>query len=166
MRLAVLCYIASQLTTSQDTELLRKEFLALDENKDGKLSPEEIQKGYASLGLEVSAQSIMSLCDTDCSGYIDYSEFLTATLNWPKLLNGPALEAAFHAFDKDHSGAIDSADLKKMMQRAETEEESVWTDLLREADVNGDGKVDLREFKGMMMKWGGKSASMRKLPQL
>lgn len=163
----MLCYIASQLTTIQDTELLRRQFIAMDEDKDGKLSAEEIQKGYASLGLEVSAESIMSLCDTDSSGFIEYSEFLTATLNWSKVLSGPNLEAAFHAFDKDHSGAIDSVDLKQALHITEddTADETIWTDLLREADANGDGKVDMKEFKGMMMKWGGKSASMRQLPR-
>lgn len=139
--------------------------MEMDVNKDGKLSVEEIRSGYASLGLSVSVDSIMALCDTDSSGFIDYSEFLIATLNWKSVLSTSTIEAAFSAFDKDHSGSIDSQDLKEVLRSTEYSslDETICSDLLREADVDGDGEIDLKEFKRMLLRLENKSASMKEL---
>jgi calcium-dependent protein kinase len=60
------------------------------------------------------------------------------------------LEAAFNAFDKDGSGAISSDELKEMLGD-EITEENVWAELIQTVDQNGDGEVDLKEFKDMMI---------------
>lgn len=54
----------------------------------------------------------MEEVDLDNSGYIDYTEFLTATLEREILLSKNNLEAAFEAFDKDGSGFITAGELR------------------------------------------------------
>jgi calcium-dependent protein kinase len=44
--------------------------------------------------------------DIDRSGYIDYSEFVIASMNEKQLLTNEKLQAAFKMFDKDGSGSI------------------------------------------------------------
>jgi calcium-dependent protein kinase len=54
----------------------------------------------------------MELVDSDNSGFIDYSEFVIATINREKLLSKEKLETAFKMFDKDDSGSISIQELK------------------------------------------------------
>ncbi len=50
--------------------------------------------------------------DTDKSGYIEYSEFVMATINEKKLLSTERLKSAFKMFDKDNSETITPAEIK------------------------------------------------------
>lgn len=51
-------------------------FQALDKNKDGKISPEELLEAYNNTNNPISEEEIekiVSVLDADGSGYIDYS---------------------------------------------------------------------------------------------
>lgn len=154
LRQAALQYIASQLTSVEETEKLRRKFIEMDDNKDGRLSREELMKGYKLLGLSstVDIDKIMQDCDSDGSGFIDYSEFVTAAINWQKSLNEQNVEAAFAAFDEDHSGCIDLNELKKIFGAENDQDDAVWEGIMKEVDKDGSGTIDLEEFKQMMMR--------------
>lgn len=154
LRQATFQYIASQLMSQQETKELREIFLALDENRDGKLSREELARGYHLLDTATmkNIEKIMEDCDADGNGFIDYSEFLTACLEWQHLLSQERLTAAFKAYDTDNSGTISMKEIKQMLQGDEQVGDDVWNEVLREADTNGDGVIDLDEFKSMMLR--------------
>jgi Ca2+-binding EF-hand superfamily protein len=61
-------------------------------------------------------ESIMKQVDADGNGYIEYTEFLSASMNQKKLLSANNLDKAFHAFDTDGSGTISVDELKAMLQ--------------------------------------------------
>jgi calcium-dependent protein kinase len=67
----------------------------------------------------------MKAVDTDGSGFIDYSEFIAATMNKKTLLSSENMESAFKAFDKDKSGSISIAELKTMLGGASITD-AVW----------------------------------------
>ena len=90
--------------------------------------------------------------DVDHSGEIDFSEFVTATVNRGELLKDEKLKAAFDMFDKDGGGTISTDELKLTMGVGQDVSEEVWLSILKEVDENGDGEVDYNEFKIMMTK--------------
>ena len=47
----------------------------------------------------------------DKSGFLDYSEFITAAMDMRKSLSKQNLEAAFKMFDSDGSGSITAAEI-------------------------------------------------------
>ena len=49
----------------------------------------------------------MANVDLDCSGGIDYSEFIVGTMNKQLLLSPENIKLAFDACDQDHNGCID-----------------------------------------------------------
>jgi calcium-dependent protein kinase len=150
----VMEFIVGQFTTSQETQDLRSAFIALDRNGDGKLSIEELQSGFklAGIGLD-DVNVIINHCDGDGNGYIDYSEFLTATINWKKVLNKEKLEKVFKVFDKDSDGTISLMEIKEFFGDAGRHiEEDVWKEMMNEADLNGDGQIDLDEFVKLLIK--------------
>eukprot|EP00331_Platyophrya_macrostoma_P026713 CAMPEP_0176445944 /NCGR_PEP_ID=MMETSP0127-20121128/24027_1 /TAXON_ID=938130 /ORGANISM="Platyophrya macrostoma, Strain WH" /LENGTH=100 /DNA_ID=CAMNT_0017831875 /DNA_START=31 /DNA_END=333 /DNA_ORIENTATION=- len=95
----------------------------------------------------------MANMDTDKSGRVDYTEFLTATMEKNLYLKEEKLYAAFKLFDKDGSGTITAQELKVVLGNKEiagSRSSAYWDDLIKEADVNGDGVIDYGEFVAMM----------------
>jgi calcium-dependent protein kinase len=151
---AVCTFMVSQMATKEEMEELQKAFSSLDKNGDGKLSREELVVGFtdimgaAAAGEEV--ERIMNLVDTDQNGWIDYSEFVMATLDKKNLLSDERLEAAFRIFDKDNNGFIDASEIRAVLGKGKKLDDAVWDELISEVDINGDGEVSFKEFKKMM----------------
>jgi calcium-dependent protein kinase len=95
----VLSYLATQLT-EQEMEPIKKLFVALDKNGDGKLSMEEIETGLKSKGSSKELVELVKSMDTDNSGFVDYNEFLAAGIGDEIYLNKSKLKQAFNMFDK------------------------------------------------------------------
>ena len=76
-------FIVSHLSTQSELKKLQSAFVALDANGDGKLSREEIMLGINKINCKkvFDVEKIIEECDADGSDFIDYSEFLTATMN-------------------------------------------------------------------------------------
>lgn len=69
---AVLTYLATQLS-EKEMEPLKKLFLSIDKNGDGRLSMEEIKEGLKGRSDEKELSEIMTAMDTDGSGFVDYN---------------------------------------------------------------------------------------------
>ena len=93
---------------------------------------------------------IVKEIDIDGNGFIDYTEFILASMNKEKMLTTERLEVTFNLFDKDGSGKITAKELKEILEIHDVEDSS-WDNLIAEVDSNGDGGVDLKEFKDMML---------------
>lgn len=68
-------YISNLMASSDDKKELMKTFLALDLNNDGKISRDELIKGFHKVKdfQTEDVDSIIAKFDTDGSGAIDYS---------------------------------------------------------------------------------------------
>lgn len=135
MKQATFAYIASQLLSKAEKENLAKIFKALDKNGDGKLSKEEIFDGYEqffgrALGRE-DVEAMFDAVDIDKSGYIDYSEFVIASINEKQLLTNDKLQAAFRMFDKDGSGLISAAEIKEVLSFGKTMSEEAVNEIIK-----------------------------------
>jgi calcium-dependent protein kinase len=151
---ATLSFIASQMSSSEEISKLRDVFIQLDTDGNGVLSREELTQGFKILGLKSveDIEDIIQRCDADGSGFIDYSEFLTATINWREALSRERLEAAFKAYDIDGSGKITVEEIKLFIGGNDNIEEGEWRQVLEGVDQNGDGEVDFDEFLDLMTK--------------
>jgi len=152
---AFMTFIAANFVSKEETQRLNNAFRNLDTNGDGKLSREELIQAYTKEMGEVAAidevNNIMRQVDVNNSGYIDYTEFVMATHEKESLLNQQNLDSAFKAFDTDQSGKISADELKNILGGEGIVKESVWQELINEADQDGDGEIDMEEFKAMML---------------
>lgn len=150
---ATLSYIANQLMTSEEINKLRETFLVLDKNGDGVLSREELQVGISAFSgnLFENIEKLLEKVDEDGSGTINYSEFLTAAVNWEKELSRERLQVAFKEFDKDGNGAISVGELVEALGGKENQRH-FFVQMVKDADRNGDGEIDLDEFCEFMGK--------------
>lgn len=97
---ATYMYIASHYLLVKEAESLRGSFRLLDQDGDGRISSSELSEGYERGSLRLpDINQVLKMADTDQNGYIDYTEFLTAAMDWQHRLNTSYLESAFAAFD-------------------------------------------------------------------
>jgi calcium-dependent protein kinase len=153
---AALAYMVHHLTDMEDVKELRKMFEAFDTNKDGKLSHMEILEGFKnSLSIiqnEKEFLKVVRKIDQDRSGYIEYEEFIRATISKMTLLTDNKLQITFNLFDKDGSGSITPQELKSILGLSSKYSDKVWNEIINQIEHNKDDEVTYEEFKNMMLK--------------
>ncbi|CAI5522423.1 unnamed protein product, partial [Closterium sp. Naga37s-1] len=117
-------------TTLEENEVqaLRDQFNAMDINKDGTITIDEIRQALShDLPFEVKESRVLQILqamDTNCDGIIDFDEFVAATLHVQQLEEADSTKwqersrAAFAQFDRDNDGYIDAEELRMVTQRA------------------------------------------------
>jgi calcium-dependent protein kinase len=98
LKKAVLHYMASQMS-AKESHSLDELFMCLDVNGDGRLSVEEFKKGLSGVKSEEEVKSIIEAIDVDQNGYVDYNEFVAATMDASVFLNEKKILHAFNLFD-------------------------------------------------------------------
>lgn len=156
---AALMYLATQMIGNQEKAKLQEIFVAMDKNADGKLSREELIKGYSHIepsaaDVEAKVDEMMRNLDIDHSGFIDYSEFIVALMDKKKMLSKENLKQAFDLFDKDGNGTLTTDEIRSILGVGKNMSEKVWEEIIREVDTNNDGIVSFEEFQRMMDKFG------------
>ena len=145
----VKCLNVAQISDIKET------FMALDREKNGFLSFDEIEEGLTSAGYTVAAHEIDEIirnADFKKDGRINYSEFLAATLESRAVLDDDVMWSAFNTFDVDSTGFITKANLTEALQRAGRQvSDSHIADIMTEAGAGVEG-IDYEAFKRLVKK--------------
>jgi calcium-dependent protein kinase len=155
---AMLSFISARLISKSEREAMLEVFKSLDVNNDGILSKQELMVGFRRFvpvgveDVEAEIEKVMREVDMDLSGAVDYTEFVTATINRSKLVSKERLRMCFDAFDTDGNGSISATELWALLGNAREYDETLWQELVNEFDRNGDGVIDFEEFTEMMLK--------------
>ena len=153
---AILYYITNQLASKEEREDLMNTFLTLDKDNDGKLTKSDLIQVYIKMGedpqtVEQTVSDIISKIDKQDKGFIDYSEFVTASLSKRRLMTEDRLQAAFLLFGGDKEGVISAENFKSVLCKGvfASVDESLWQGLI--ANVADDsGEIRFQNFKNMM----------------
>ncbi|WAR16655.1 CALM-like protein [Mya arenaria] len=93
-------------------------------------------------------EELLAPIDTDHNGSIDYDEFKKYIIE-KGILKTLAdevcyeMQDAFNVFDRDKDGYIDKEELKRVLtQVGDRMPEELADEFIKEADINGDGKID------------------------
>lgn len=158
LKQAACVFIASQTIGEQEQLKLTAAFKALDTNNDGKLSTGELLLGFKELYPEEEAKEkvaeLLKSADVDGSGFVEYSEFLSAGMRLDSDENRQRLEEAFNMFDSDRSGGISIEELKEMLG-AYMGSDTDWEQMFQEVDLDHNGEVtptqiSFDEFKALL----------------
>merc|ERR1719375_927852 len=153
---------AKELTEEQIAEF-KEAFSLFDIDGDGTITTKELGTVMRSLGQnpsEAELQDMINEVDEDKNGTIDFQEFLVMMSKKMKDTDAEEeIKEAFKVFDKDGNGFISAAELRHVMTNlGEKLTDEEVDEMIREADVDGDGQINYDEFVKMMMaKWGSQS---------
>jgi len=142
---AVLSMLAWSLST-EDLADLRQQFLALDSHNRGTITHQEMKQVLEdTYHIDCDeAEALFRSLDTNNDNEIDYSEFLAAALQARVKVHEDMLRKTFHRFDQDECGRITDVDLREVL--GSHFEGMDVTELIREVDTTGDGKINYDEF--------------------
>ncbi|KAK9713243.1 hypothetical protein RND81_06G014100 [Saponaria officinalis] len=134
---------------------LRDQFDAIDVDKSGTISLEEMRQALAKdLSWKLKDSRVMEIVeamDSNTDGFVDFTEFVAATLHVHQLHEydnekwQQRSQAAFEKFDVDQDGYITPEEL-----RMQTGLKGSVDPLLEEADIDKDGKISLAEFRRLL----------------
>merc|ERR1712190_221599 len=150
--------MADQLTEEQIAEF-KEAFSLFDKDGDGTITTKELGTVMRSLGqnpTEAELQDMINEVDADGNGTIDFPEFLSLVARKMKDTDTEEeLIEAFKVFDRDGNGFISAAELRHVMTNlGEKLTDEEVDEMIREADVDGDGQINYEEFVKMMMAKG------------
>jgi len=148
--------MTDELTDDEISEL-KESFELFDRDGDGSISTKELGIVMRSLGqnpTDSELSDMISKVDSEGNGRFEFADFLT-------MMRGKIhdtdrqeeLKEAFNVFDKDGDNFINTSDLLHIMKNLGeklTEEEAEI--MIREVDIDGDGRVSYEEFARMIEK--------------
>ncbi|KAJ8322335.1 hypothetical protein KUTeg_000806, partial [Tegillarca granosa] len=124
-------------------------FYMFDKNKDEKINTTELGAVIRALGqnpTEAEIEKIMKRFDKDGNGFITKDEYLKIIRDHmidPQIVE-IKLREAFRIFDKNRDGSLDFAEMQKaLMTFGEPMSEKECFELIKMADADKDGKVDV-----------------------
>jgi calcium-dependent protein kinase len=148
---AVLALILQAINQDKEIKELRSYFKIIDKNLDGRISINDLVDQFSRLiGEEDAIEVVQRLFILlDKNDYIEFEEFLLASLDKDLLLSEKNLTTVFKLIDYNQDGKICNFDLKSILKDTNNQE---INRIISEHDQNKDGILDFSEFKEMMMK--------------
>lgn len=134
-------------------ESFRDAFALFDKNGDGTINSSELGTVMRSLGqnpTDAELKTMIRDADRDGSGCVDFNEFVNLMSNMSDDPEQDMVEA-FGVFDKDGNGYITAMELRDIMTNmGEKLTEEEVDDMIREADIDQDGRINYQEFSRML----------------
>nr|XP_043634400.1 calmodulin-like protein 30 [Erigeron canadensis] len=132
---------------------MRRVFNKFDKNKDGKISKEEYTLAVGLLGNKNAKKEVtkaFQTIDTDGDGFVDFDEFMEAQKSDGGVKTSD-IKSAFKVFDLDGNGKITAEELVQVLrQLGEKCSLESCRKMVKGADADGDGMIDIDEFMGLM----------------
>jgi len=139
--------IASRIST-QEVDHIRQVFDQYDTLNNGTICFDEFKTAFAQYQYSDSQlYEIFHRLAFTKSSVIYYTDFLTALLDEQEYIDEDKLADAFDVLDCDDSGYISSENLRHFLDENYNDKEI--DSILRDADLNQDGKVSFEDFLAM-----------------
>ena len=143
--------MTESLTTEQ-TDQLRHQYHVFDVNGSGYIELDELKRGLNLLGFNITDAGLQNLLEL--VGSVDNQMNFEQFIAWNRELYRDEMKGKFKTIDTDHSGWISRPEAKAYSDKMEynfTDEQI--DDIMYEADLNEDGKIQLEEFITAMVRF-------------
>ena len=145
-----------QIISEEKITEFKEAFEIFDKDKDGYITTKElgdIMKNLGQTPSEAELQDMINEVDIDGNGTIDFKEFLGLMAR--KMRDADTEEElieAFKVFDRDGNGLISGNELQHVMNSlGENISQDEVEEMIKEADLDGDGYINYEEFVRMIL---------------
>lgn len=155
LKRTLLLEIASKLPMSRCMEVVEL-FEAFDTDRDGTLTPEELQMAFRSLGLKDDKliKKIFKSLDVDNDGFLSFSEFAAGILSVFGNLVEERMHALFKEFDEDSDGVLTRSEVEEFLANAalllKKDPKSRSTKMLQEMMSKGKSAMKYEEIRDLI----------------
>ena len=154
-----------QALSKEQIHQMKDEFLNLDQDGDGDVSIDELEKVLRSMRRKLRAsegeiQGVIKSVDLNGDGTVNLAEYYRSQKNKTNhnlihraLVQRSKIRKEFLKFDLDNSGYITKEEMVEVMEaRGVKISIDHISGMLQESDENDDGKIDYEEFVMLMTK--------------
>ena len=123
----------------------------IDKKSDGFITRQQIIKFCRDFNIELVVKDldvILKKLSFEDGDSLTYNEFLAGSFNQRELLSEDNITKCFKIFDSDNSGSISLEEFEDLFPNVD---KNIIEPFLIEFDVNGDGDIDLSEFKAILL---------------
>jgi len=154
--------IQSTESISDGSSMTASPLVTASSSHDGTIGVGQLGTVMRALGqnpTDAEIQDMVNEVDADGNGTIEFPEFLTLMARKMKDTDSEEdIMEAFKLFDKDGNGCISASELRHVMTNlGEKLDDEEVDEMVREADIDGNGQINYEEFVKMMMCDGGSS---------
>lgn len=142
--------------TAEEIQRLYKRFSKLDKDKSGSIDKGEFLS-IPQLSNNPLSGRLIDLFDTDRGGDVDFREFILGlSIFSSKGAKEEKLRFAFQIYDMDRDGFISNGELFSVLKLmtgnnlTPQQLQQIVDKTIREADKNGDGRIDFDEFRAFV----------------
>ncbi|KAJ1800303.1 Calcineurin subunit B [Coemansia sp. RSA 2399] len=139
--------------TAEEIQRLYKRFSKLDKDNSGTIDKDEFLS-IPQLANNPLSGRLIDIFDTDGGGDVDFKEFITGLSTFSsKGKKEEKLRFAFKIYDMDRDGFISNGELFHVLRMmvgnnlTPAQVQQIVDKTIRDADKNGDGKIDFEEFQ-------------------
>ena len=111
---------------------------------------------YKIAGIKINKNQldkIINSMDYDNNGYIEYEEFIRATIPKENLFTDVNLKTAFELFDLDKNGSISLNEIKEVLGIKKNDDDKVIEELMNEVQRTGNQEITFSQFKESMLNY-------------
>lgn len=153
---AVITYITHNLIKSEEVNNLRRIFECIDRDFDGRINKSDVKHAFLEVfGRKLEDYQIelmMKNIDHDNSGFIEYEEFLRATISRDLIFNEENLKMGFNLFDIDCNGYISAEEINKTIGGGKSLPDNLMVELLAEIGKDFETEISFDEYRKIMNK--------------
>jgi len=144
------------LISEKQLKEYKRLFNLFDKDGNGSITTNELAAVLKEIGKNVTEKELKEMVrKVDCNenGCIEFDEFIKMlNLKAQAMFKEKEILDAFKAFDQDGNGYISAEELHQVLTRyGENLSSEEAENMVRQADVDGDGKVNYEEFVQMVI---------------
>nr|AAA30007.1 troponin C [Lytechinus pictus] len=136
---------------------IKQMFDDLDKDGNGRISPDELNKGVREIYTKVvdgMANKLIQEADKDGDGHVNMEEFFDTLVVKLPIGMGPCKDEEyreyykneFEKFDKNGDGSLTTAEMSEFMSKSTKYSDKEIEYLISRVDLNDDGRVQFNEF--------------------
>jgi len=151
-------YFTHNFTDKESLKSLRDIFKYIDADEDGKISKKDLETYYKSdietqqtpEIMDKEIERVMQALDFESHGYIEYEEFIEATLDLSQIINNKNIETTYKIIDSDNTEYIFPDEIVSYFTIGKETNEKQRKEYKDEFGIPSDESIDIEKFKSQI----------------